>query len=322
MTTEFTEEQTKILEKVEKLLRLAAKNANENEAAAATARAMALLEAYNLDMSSVDVEGTGGDKRAEEKLLGGRFKFERDPWKAISDLNFVWYFTNFELVRFEERHLHHKKRLRTHKHVLIGKVANIAATKAMAGYLAQAIERLTEKHIQEMNVLSTSSWAVSFRQGVAERIIEKLNRRRWDQLDAEEQRHAEAGIATVETALTLATVKEREDEGNYDFIHGKGAWAERRRSEAEWHAKRAAAREAAEAAYTKWAAENPEEAKREEAKRIRAARRRDNYKPRGWGRTGSVFKGDWAAYSMGREVGTKVGIDPQTKGGSKAFLKN
>lgn len=319
----FSQEQIDVLGKVEKLLRLAARNPNENEATAASAKAQELIEAYNLGSAAIDIDGETTGKRAEEKLTGGFYVFERDLWRAVAELNFVWYFSVIGLSErrwsLETRDGQTKPK-RISQHRLIGKVVNIAATKAMAEYLAETIERLTKERTDGLGVALNSSWAVSFRRGMAERIVEKLEERRQDILNAEERearsaakRAREAGIASVETALTLAGVKEKEDEGNYDFLHGKGAWAKKRADEVEWRKRRAEARAETEAQYTAWAAAHPKEAAREEARQLRNQRRRMNYIPRGYA-SGPAFKGDWAAYRMGRDTGENVSLHRQAEG--------
>jgi hypothetical protein len=325
---QFSEKQQDILRKVEKMMRIAASTSHENEAAAMTTRAMELLAAYNLDIAAVDIEGQSSGKRAEEALIGGFYQFERDLWRAVSELNFVWYFTQLKYIPAEERvKKHGGVRKHTHQHVFIGKVVNIAATKAMAGYLMQAIERITREKADAVNMPPRSSWAVSFRRGAAERIIEKLQRRRWEHLDAEERRATEAaekareaGVATVETALTLKNVVDRENAANYDFKYGKGAYAKRQAEILQYRKERAEARAQAEAEYTAWAAAHPEEAAKAEAERIKRERANAN---RRTGRTRfAAFKGDWSAYSMGREAGKNIGLDPQTEGArSKGLLK-
>ncbi len=315
MSDKFTEEQLSVLAKVEKLMRLSARNPNENEAASAAAKAMELLAAYNLQSASIDIDGETSAKRAEEKMIGGFYQYERDLWRAISELNFVWYFSRSQRVPVKDI----RRNVMRRQHILIGKVVNIAATKGMAGYLAQTIERITREQMVKYNVHLLSAWSNSFRRGMAERIIEKVNQRRWDLLDAEDKAAAQAakkaaedGSVTLETGLTLRGVQAREDEGNYDFIHGKGAWAENQKRQLEWQARRAEARAKAEAEYTAWAQANPEEAAKEEAKRIKAERRRSNYLPRY--RSGPSFKGDLGAYSLGREMGKNIGVDPQAEG--------
>lgn len=331
-TEQFNEEQQDVLRKVEKLMRLAAKNANENEAAAANAKAQELLTAYNLSAAEIDIDGETTGKRAEEALIGGFYRFERDLWRAIAELNYLWYFTRTKWIPYEERKKH-RNRTRTHQHILIGKTVNIAGTKAMAGYLMQTIERLTKETITELkaNTHPRSSWAVSFRQGVAERVIEKIQDRFQKMVDAEEKRARKAerdarraGVANVDTALTIPRLQEKEYEANYDFKYGKGAWAKRQREQLEWQQQRAKARAEAEAEYTAWAAANPEDAAKAEKRRIaeerKEQRRWENRRPRY--RRAPEFKGDWHAYSLGREAGKKVGIDPQTKGrATKGLLK-
>lgn len=325
----FTQEQIDVLGKIEKLLRLAARNPNENEATAASAKAQELIEAYNLQAATIDIDGETSGKRAEEKLTGGFYVYERDLWRAVAELNFIWYFSKVGLssVRWSlTSPTGYTKPRRIRQHTLIGRVVNIAATKAMAEYLEQTIERLTKERTTEMGVAYHSSWSVSFRRGVAERIVEKLQERRQHILDAEEKealkaakRAREAGVASVsaETAVALTSVKEKEDEGNYDFLHGKGAWAKRRRDEMEWRKHRAEARAQAEATYTAWAAAHPKEAAREEARQLRNIRRRT-----GRMSYGPAFKGDWSAYRTGREAGESVSLYRQAEGRHvKASLK-
>lgn len=315
---DFTPEQQEVLAKVEKLMRLAAKNPNEHEAAAASSKAMELLAAYNLTAAAIDIEGESSGKRAEESLIGGFYEFERDLWNSIAALNFVWYFSRVKYIPPDERKFH-RGRVHTRQHVMVGKVVNIAATKAMASYLMQAIERIAKEKYIAVNEHPRSSWAVSFRCGMAERIMEKINRKRWQQLEADEKAAAEAaeraakeGISNVETAITLATVQEREHEANYDFMYGKGAYAKRRREIAENEKRRAEARAKAEAEYTTWAAAHPEEAAKQERQRIARERKAANRRGRSY--RAPAFKGDWSAYSMGYEAGKAVGIDPQAEG--------
>lgn len=323
-TEQFNEEQQDVLRKVEKLMRLAAKNPNENEAAAASAKAQELLTAYNLTAAEIDITGESSGKRAEEALIGGFYRFERDLWRAIAELNYLWYFTRTKYIPYEERKKH-RNRTRTHQHILIGKTVNIAGTKAMAGYLMQTIERLVKQTITELNANThpRSSWAVSFRQGVAERVIEKIQDRFRKMVEDEEKRARKAeraarraGVANVDTALTIPRLQQKENEANYDFVHGAGAWAKKQKEDLEWRQRRAEARARAEAEYTAWAAANPEEAAKAEKRRIaderREQRRWENRRPRYYREP--AFKGDWHAYSLGREAGKNVGIDPQAKG--------
>jgi hypothetical protein len=344
LNDKLTDEQRDIISKVEKLMRLAGKNPNEAEAAAASAKAMELLAAYNLDISVVDGSEEGGGRRAEEKMVGGFYEFERDLWTRVADLNFCIYWNQHtrawarkHLARvavYMAAHPEHEhrssiyddkglmeKRLRR-EHRLVGRVVNIAATKAMVGYILQTIERLTAERLRERlwegDTLASqmrSRWAVSYREGMAARIAEKLWDRRQVMLQEEEQaqeearrRAAQAAMAgaSTETAITLSSLKESERDANMDFLYGEG-----------WSAKQAAARAArakaaaeAEAVYTAWAAANPEEAAAEEAKRLKEARKRSARSYRGR----AEKERDWGAYRAGYERAETVGIDPQAEG--------
>lgn len=335
----FTEEQQSVLAKVEKLLRLAGSNPNEAEAASATAKAMALLADWNLDMSAVDATADGSGKRAEEKLLGGFYEYERDLWARVADLNFCFYWNQFTWVfksqkaqkendalkvelgehhwRVNSHRRHNIKKVRQHR--LVGRVVNIAATKAMIGYLLGAIERQVRERLCEregtenINSQLLSRWAVSYREGMAYTIECKLWDRRQAQIDEEAERQEEARRraeeagakgASVETGITLFTLRQSERDANNDFLYGEGFSARLAAQRAEQARKQAEA----DAAYTAWAAANPEKAAKQEAEREAAARKRSTRRVS----AGPSKARDWGAWSAGKEAGEAVGLDPQT----------
>lgn len=349
---QLNQEQRDVISKVEKLLRLAGKNSNEAESSAATAKAMELLAAYNLDLGSVDATEDGSGKRSDEKLMGGFYDYERDLWARVADLNFCLYWnqTVWAWARKHEkrvaalieadpenakRHyfydsLGEMRKRQRRQHRLVGRTVNIAGTKAMMGYLLGAIERLTEERLKEKvtswaengggtystGSQSRSRWAVSYREGIARRIAEKLWDRRQVQIADEEaaaeaarRRAAEAGMkgASTETGLTLFTLRKNEDDANRDFLYGEGYSAK----QAAKRANQAAAAAAAEAAYTAWAAANPEEAAKQEAEREAEARKRS---ARSYGRGRAEKERDWSAYSAGYEAGEGVGLEAQAEG--------
>ncbi len=180
MSDEFTDQQRRVLDKVEKLLRLAGKNTNEAEAASATAKAMDLLAEYNLSLSSVDESGEGSGRRAEERLVGGFYEFERDLWSRIADLNFClcWHqrtwVPRIHTDAKSERILdpYRRRNILRGQFKVIGRVHNVAATRGMAAYLLGTIERLTrewlhdEGVIERMNSQLRSRSAVSFRRAM------------------------------------------------------------------------------------------------------------------------------------------------------------
>jgi len=73
MPVDQNAEMERVVERVRKLLALAARNPNEAEATAAAAKAQELLAFYNLDMATVEnVAGTSG-AREDAKVRGIRF---------------------------------------------------------------------------------------------------------------------------------------------------------------------------------------------------------------------------------------------------------
>jgi hypothetical protein len=86
MSTDLTDEQRKMLPKIEGLLNLAAAAGTPEEAASATAKAQELLTKYNLDTAMLEENGSAASaKREEAKVEGGLYSFQRDLWRAIED---------------------------------------------------------------------------------------------------------------------------------------------------------------------------------------------------------------------------------------------
>lgn len=327
MNQDLTPEQIKIVEKVEKLLALAnRKKGNEAEAAVAAAKAQEMLAAYNIDMAMVEQSSGTSGRREDVKHKGGVYLYQRDLWRAVAELNFCLYWTSRKWVSREVNRKNYwgEKTKETvwsiqYQHRVVGRTVNITLTKSMAAYLEQAIERIVMERLGDDNTQRFSRWAVSYRKGAAARIIEKVQDRR-DEIEAEEARKAReaqhaaerAGISTA-TTLTIADVRKSERDANMDLIHGEG-WSARQREERRLAAIAAAE---AEAAYAKWAAENPEEARKEEEKRRKES---EAYWARRRGRGGRTTSDnvDSSAYWAGYDAAAKIGIDPQTSGGSSA----
>lgn len=105
-----------------------------------------------------------------------------------------------------------------------------------------------------------------------------------------------------------------------DFLHGEGYTARKAAQEAEWRAEAARDRAEEEAAYTAWAAANPEEARRrieeEEKRQARNDKRRT-------GRRYSYAQEkpqDHNAYHAGRKAAEKVSLEPQVDRGRAARI--
>lgn len=333
MTAEIkTADLARITERVQKLLNLAAKNPNQAEAEAATAKAMAMLEAYNLDMSTLEQGGSDGGAREDTRQRGGMYTYERELWSGIAEINFCMYFT-LRQHDYDRRTRGGSPRI-TFQHRFVGRKVNVTSTKAMGEYLQGTIERLCRERFPENSQFFCSE-AVAYREGMADEVRLKLWRRRSKQLRDVEAREAEAEEAraraaeqgvSLSTALTIADVVKSEEEANYDFLHGEGSFARRRKKREDWQreaaedrAVQAAAEAAAEAEYTRWAAEHPEEAAREEKKRLARERAEERKEAR---RTGPRYRSETAEerrrgssyFREGRRAGGDISIDPQAGG--------
>lgn len=260
----------KIVERVRKLLALAARGGTEAEAAAAAEKAQELLASYNLDMATIGQGGESG-KREDAKQRGGMYIYERELWNAIAQLNFCMYFT----TRGRMKNGAGKMQF-SFQHRIVGRTVNVVSTRVMAEYLQGAIERLCRERFPLNNQFFLRE-AVAFREGMSDKISSRLRERRNEviakQEAAKEHEAKKHKGANTAFALTLVDVKKSEEAANFDFLHGEGAWAKREaryqkwdREAAEERTKQAKAEAEADAIYAKWAAANPEEAAKEAAK--------------------------------------------------------
>lgn len=319
------EGQMAILAKVEKLFKLAAKNPNEHEAANAAAKAQELLTAYNLDASMVDADGQADSgARMDEKFKSGIYKYQRDMWNRVADLNFCLYWSypkrkwrekgrrNADGYRWTERVLS-----RTIEARIVGRKVNVMSTRMMAEYLLGTIERLSNERFA--NHQRFTSEAVAYREGMAYSVENKLWDRRMELAAEERKKREEAdakareGVSTS-NALTIAGYSEAERDANYDAIYGEG-WS------AEGRARRAAqaeAERAAEETYTRWAEANPEEARKEaekaEKERQKEEKRERNRTPRTSRPSASDRRQESSAFWQGVDKGKSISIDQQTTG--------
>lgn len=350
---ELSPEAQNIIDKVEKLLRLAARNTNEAEAASATAKAMDMLADYGISMETVKQNSGEGGRRVDESLKGGHHAFQRDLWRAVAELNFCMYWSMIVPVR-KRKWVPNKTNTgmvaeytvsNTRQHRVVGKLVNARSTKVMAEYLEQAIDRALQKVCDETGKDFRSKWGNSFREGAADLVIEKIKARRRERME-EDRRKAQEAADAQETAqnegvgegystgraLTVASITESEKEANLDFLYGEGWCAKQRKEEMEREQYWAKYYAEQEARQQKWREENPEEAARqdEEARKEneryrkeeerRQAKRDYYWRTKGQytqGRAAPAYKGDRSAYREGREAARNISIDRQTEGGTK-----
>jgi hypothetical protein len=315
-----------IMEKIEKLLRLANNNDNEHQAAQALAKANEYLAQYNLDVATVERHSGETGKREEQRVMGGMHVYQRNLWRSIAELNFCFYWTM--KVRAKEGSLAAKRKRRfTHEHKLIGRVVNVRATQNMADYLEKTIERLCRDRLGgDAGKQFYSSDAVSYREGIADRVIEKVNDRRWEMITKERRAKAEREKAAREsgradavtgTAITLFDYSQQENDANTDFIYGEGYSAKERADRARYAQERAETKAREEAEYTAWAKDNPELARqKEEEARKEREKNEARWSRRRYREPKERKPGDMNAYYAGLEAGEKVSIDQQVSDGA------
>ncbi len=248
-----------VLDRIVKLLKLAGNNPNPHEAAAAAAKAQEIMTQYNLDMGSVERKsGASDEKREKEAVYGGFYKYNRDLYKTVAELNFCVYWTTEEWIQCELPPKNTKARNKWKAegcpedfkvfrkvHKILGRKVNVASTKVMAGYLEQAVERILREEMDAFNYgtnMIFSKWAFSFREGAVANIIERIQeereraeKERAKKAKEEAMRASHPGAAPATgTALTLLDYTKSEEIGNYDARWGEGSWARRVARQAEY----------------------------------------------------------------------------------------
>lgn len=339
-----------VIDKIDKLFKLAAKAGTEHEATAAMNKAQELMEAHNLSEACI-TEGASSAKaakRTDEKHAGGLYVYQRNLWQALAELNFCFYWNLYErdptrVSRYWARKLGTATArewgytAKVFRHRLVGRAVNVAAALAMAKYIEDTIERITKERLEQRNADKAEQyrssygsdvpkgyedqlwgeWAVKYREGIADTVIDKIYKRRRQIISEQKGQQFTAPTegrdkAQTGTALSLMDIQEQETAANYDFLHGEGAYAKLLEHRAR-AAARAAERDAERAA---WAEANPEEAKAEEEARRKRTRRTS------WnaGMSSKRDKTDHGAYWDGRDAGEKVSIDRQAGSSGVAGL--
>lgn len=316
----------KIVARVQKLLALAKNNPNEAEAASAAAKAQELLEAYNLEMSDA-TKDVKGHQRTDKRKDGGLYKWQRNLWNGVAKLNFCYYVSIRGLYAGT-----------TYEHRVIGSHANVLTTELLAQYLQDTVERLAQKWAYANGHKSVFvREAIAYREGMADRICQKLWDRRNEVLREEQNRireqAAQAAARNVadpgSKGLTLVEIISTEADFNNDYLNNWeiGTTARNRHeNELRWKAAEAE-RERKQREYEEWAKLHPEEAARLEAKALREAlerqardRKRRASNPRAKALTAEEKRAQLGSYHEGWHEGKNVGIDRQVDQAKKGLI--
>ncbi len=320
-----------VVRKIQLLLNLASRTeGNEAEAAAAMGKAQELLAQYNLDLATVQDKVVAGGT-AEQAAMAKRdyarisrsamYNWQRMLVRAIAEANYCKYWVE------ETREERWKRMCNVKRHKVLGRVANTTAVLVMVDYLMGTIERLLPYTGKER--LSRS--AVSWREGCADRLAERIKAKAEEMRTADYATQGEAGYSTAIAVRNMATA---EEVGNYDHMNGAGAWARRQERQAElevyWKQQRAdrEAREAKELAEleAKLALETPKQKAAREKKERREAEAQYRRNARYWDAQDrkeerAAARRDHAAYNSGARTGEKIGLDGQLKASTQNVLK-
>lgn len=338
-----------VIDRIDKLFRLANNNPNQAESTAALEKAHKLMEDYNLSEMAIS-EGASSAKaakRSDIQFKGGLYQFQRDLWKAIAELNFCFYW-NLRVYDAdkpvsaywkrkwgaEDAKKYGRKGGFTFQHRIVGRAVNVNATMHMAQYIEQAIERLVKERIgervtervkvrDERRASSNGfygnfdvkpdtlwgAWAVKYREGISDTVISKIRERRRERL-AEERGRSKHNIPDAPApGAQTGTGLSLMDAVEQEHAANYDFL----------HGEGAYAKVLERRA--KWAAEHAAEQARytqwckdnpELAKAEEEKRRKEERRtPWNYGMSSKADKTDSGAYWDGRDAGKKVSIDPQ-----------
>lgn len=242
-----------LMNKIEKLLRVAEGDVNENESALALQMAQQLADAHNLDIDTIGKSGA----REDESIRKGMYHYQRDLYRAVATINHC---SCMVLPRVGRG----KPTIR-----LVGSKLNVTTTKNLCSYIENVTNRLVKENYHYTKFLSKA--AHYFREGMIERLLERIRTKREEEERArealkrkqEEEQRKSGGDTNGNAIVLIKDVTLAEEKANYDYLHGEGAWD---RLQA-WRQERREAQKKADEEYERWKEENPEEyAKQEEEK--------------------------------------------------------
>lgn len=169
----MTQATDKIIDRIKKLLALAA-SANENEASAAAMKAAELLAEHNLseaDLGTVD---------NEDMILDGELLSDSRPWRRalageVARLYFCDYFYGWVKETRPSRKCGYK---RYDRHSFAGRKHNVLIAKTIFMYLCDTIDRLAVAAANKHGTRGRGAFMGSFRHACADRLSERI-RDKW-----------------------------------------------------------------------------------------------------------------------------------------------
>lgn len=325
------------------------KGATEAEAQLALQKMQEIMADANLTMASLEAAGksSGSDGNRVKDGLDNRtvYNWQKQLMQQIAELNSVHCMLRYVPLR-------HTKQFNGYQ--LIGREANIASTRVMFQYLVQAIDRLARERAGDPKLYFTKD-ACLFREGCADRVIERLNKRHKDIVDEQDRKAREEltrsqhPAAATGSALVVVMSEFYQDEKdlNEDMVKGLDpgtTGARRREYEREQEEARIERKRKFDAAIAEgmsesvayyvaagWSRERAEEILAEaarpskpetDAQRRKREERERNSNNRYWEqqhREGAKYR--TAGYQAGHAAGEDVGLDQQVDQNTRNRLK-
>lgn len=339
----------KTIERIRKLLALANDGgATEAEAELALARAHQIMSENNLTMATIAASGqASSDARLKERIKGqAMYRYQVRIMEALCATSYCFVSVVFGSAG-KRADKHYRSGHRAKSYQIIGSEGNVASVQIMFEYLMQTMNRLVMTEINNDHRQRMSRYAMSFCDGCAERLADRIQKRHQNYL-AEQKReankkaaatkHPAAASTGTDLVVVMEDYEQNEKDLNEDMLWGHPAGTtgakrklrEARRAEAkaagldwdeEWYyvhypemtIEQAKARHAEVKSQRQKliADETPaKKAKREAKEQAANERFRRSYQRQ---QNRELDKRDWSGYVKGKKVGDSIGLDAQVK---------
>jgi hypothetical protein len=226
--TDQTNEQVidpKLIARIKKMYALSKDGgATEGEADNAARMVQKLCLENNISLAQVESMGGVGEEGSARTKTGRKgnamYKFQQTLMAACAQANFV-----YQEVAYKYTNGHRRAK----GYILIGREGNVIATQLLFDYLASTCENLGIAYVDYDNRRRMSIEALSFKEGCADRIAERLIARHEEQLAEQKrearQRNAAASHPSAAPGTALVVVMEdyqqAEADRNNDLRLGK-----------------------------------------------------------------------------------------------------
>lgn len=188
--------------------------ASENEREMASARFQKLMMEHNISMATVEASSNTStvSRRKKDKSTGyAAYEWQQGLMRYVAEVNFCVVTTDYSW----------KRRRYASGYTLVGREENVVSANILFDYLRTSVERLARAHVGGNHLLLMSVAAMSFKQGCASRLRDRLMQRHKAAI-AEQRAKAEEARGSSSHALVpfMEDFAEAERCFNEDFRLG------------------------------------------------------------------------------------------------------